>query len=67
MAKALLGYVGGDQHLAVENQRLRRRVVELESVILRLKAENDALAAQLHLDDLLTVPDDMTVREVVHT
>jgi hypothetical protein len=60
MAKALLGYVGGDTRLLDENQRLRRRVAELESVVLRLQAENDALAAQLHEGELLTVPDTMS-------
>ena len=58
MAKALLGYVGGnDVRLADENQRLRRRVNDLEAIVLRLQAENDALAAQVHEGELLTVPD----------
>jgi hypothetical protein len=57
MAKALLGYVGGDARLLDENQRLRRRIADLQSVVLRLQAENDALAAQLHDGELLTVPD----------
>jgi hypothetical protein len=58
MAKALLGYVGGnDVRLADENQRLRRRVNDLEAIVLRLQAENDALAAQVHEGELLIVPD----------
>ena len=57
MAKALVGFVGGDPRLLDDNQRLRRRVAELEALVLRLQAENDALAAQAHAGDLLTVPD----------
>jgi hypothetical protein len=57
MAKALLGYVGGDSRLLDENQRLRRQVADLQTVVLRLQAENDALVAQLHEGELLTVPD----------
>ena len=46
MAKALLGHVGGGSSRASEQTRqLRRRVFELEAQVLRLKAENDALAA----------------------
>jgi hypothetical protein len=59
MAKALLGYVGGDNRLLEENRRLRRRLADLEAVVLRLQAENDALAARVHDGDLLVVPDDM--------
>ena len=60
MAKALLGYVGGDPHLADVNVRLRRRIADLESVVMRLQVENDELYARLHQGDLLTVPDDLT-------
>jgi hypothetical protein len=60
MAKALLGYVGGDARLLDENQRLRRRVADLQTMVLRLQAENDALVAQLHEGELLTVPDTIT-------
>jgi hypothetical protein len=60
MAKALLGYVGGDSRLLDENQRLRRRVADLQTVVLRLQAENDALVAQLHEGELLTVPDSIS-------
>jgi hypothetical protein len=50
MAKALLGYsIGSDpreaNRLAGENRMLRRRVADLERVVLRLQEENDALAA----------------------
>jgi hypothetical protein len=62
MAKALLGYVGGyDVRLVEENQRLRRRVADLEAMVLRLQAENDALAAQAHEGELLIVPDHIEV------
>jgi hypothetical protein len=56
MAKALLGHVGGmDPRLIAEVRRLRQQVRELESQILRLQAENDALASAhaAHADDLL--------------
>lgn len=53
MAKALLGYVGGDSRLHEENLRLRRRVADLQAVVLRLQAENDALAAESHDADVL--------------
>ena len=56
MAKALLGYIpNSDTRLLDENLRLRRRVSDLEAVVLRLQAENDALAAQAHEGELLTV------------
>lgn len=50
MAKALLGYSIGSNpreanRLAGENRTLRRRVADLERVVLRLQEENDALAA----------------------
>ena len=57
MAKALLGYVGTDSRILDDNLRLRRRVADLEAVVLRLQAENDALAAQSHNGELLVVPD----------
>lgn len=56
MAKALIGYMSSDLHttqrLTVENRRLRARVVELETLVLRLSEENDALATA-HAADLL--------------
>jgi hypothetical protein len=68
MAKALVGYMNSTDprvvaRLTGENRRLRERVADLEAHILRLQAENDALAAGLaasvSADDLLTVPDQM--------
>ncbi|HET7173958.1 MAG TPA: hypothetical protein VFI30_06755 [Nocardioidaceae bacterium] len=59
MAKALLGYVGGDSRLVDDIQRLRRRIADLEAMVLRLQAENDALAAHLEDDEMLTVPEAM--------
>jgi hypothetical protein len=48
MAKALLGHVGGhDPRVAMECRRLQQRVRDLESEVLRLQAENDALATSL--------------------
>lgn len=47
MAKALVGHLRIDQRIpsrsAVDNQRLRRRVADLEALVLRLQAENDRL------------------------
>jgi hypothetical protein len=48
MAKALTGYLGRDlrdPHLLGDNARLRGRVAELESLVLRLSEENDRLVA----------------------
>jgi hypothetical protein len=48
MAKALIGFVGGPTPEELrETARLRRRVADLEDVVLRLKAENDGLLAAL--------------------
>jgi hypothetical protein len=48
MAKALMGHVNSDTRtttvLTVENRRLRRRVQDLEALVLRLQADNDRLA-----------------------
>ena len=45
MAKALLGYVGGsDPRLLAEMRRLQQRVQDLESELVRIQAENDALS-----------------------
>ena len=45
MAKALIGHVGGpDPRMIMEMRRLQERVRTLESEVLRLRAENDALA-----------------------
>ncbi|MER5972037.1 hypothetical protein ABT112_20260 [Streptomyces sp. NPDC002055] len=54
MAKALLGYVGGsDPRLLAEMRRLQQRVQDLESELVRIQAENDALSAAAHGDSLL--------------
>lgn len=46
MAKALLGYVGGsDPRLLAEMRRLQQRVQDLESELVRIQSEKDALAA----------------------
>ena len=48
MAKALIGHLNSDlrdPRQAAENARLRRRVAELESLVLRLSEENDTLVA----------------------
>lgn len=69
MAKALLGHLGtADDRLVAEVRRLQKRVHELETELLRLQEENDALAAALTrsevaADGLLVVPDeDLAVR-----
>jgi uncharacterized protein YlxW (UPF0749 family) len=44
MAKALFGHVGGlDPRVVSEMRRLQKRVHELESEVVRLRAENDSL------------------------
>jgi deoxycytidylate deaminase len=55
MAKALLGHVGGfDPRVLAEMRRLQQRVQDLESQLLRVQAENDALAAAArHRDPVL--------------
>jgi cell division protein FtsB len=63
MAKALVGYMNTTDprvvaHLVSQNRRLRQRVADLEAHVLRLQAENDALAATV-ADELLTVTDQM--------
>jgi len=49
MAKALIGYMNSDlrtpTRLVAENDRLRTRVAELETLVRRLSEENDKLAA----------------------
>jgi hypothetical protein len=54
MAKALLGHIGGsDPRILAEIALLRRRVSDLETEVLRLRAENEALTV---VDgDLLTL------------
>jgi hypothetical protein len=58
MAKALLGHVGTglDLRLVSELKRLRDRVRELESEVVRLRAENSELSTALHVDaEMLTL------------
>jgi len=57
MAKALLGHVGPglDVRMVSELKRLRDRVRELESEVVRLRAENTELSS-LHVDaEMLTL------------
>ncbi len=55
MAKALLGHVGGpDPRLVSEMHRLQRRVRDLEAELVKLQEENDALAAQVGHELLVT-------------
>jgi hypothetical protein len=56
MAKAILGHVGGpDPRILAEMRRLQRRVVELETELMRVRAENDILSTELHRVELLSV------------
>ena len=50
MARALLGHVGspGEQVLAFEVARLRRRVSELEDEVARLRESSAVLDLELH-------------------
>jgi 50S ribosomal subunit-associated GTPase HflX len=50
MARALMGYVGspGEQALAYEVARLRRRVSELEAEVTRLRESSAELDLELH-------------------
>ncbi|MGP3926222.1 MULTISPECIES: hypothetical protein [unclassified Streptomyces] len=62
MAKALLGYVGGsDPRLLAEMRRLQQRVQDLESELVRIQAENDALTAAAHHGDSLLESIDIDV------
>jgi hypothetical protein len=48
MAKALYGHVGGaDKRMLDEVTRLRARVQDLEVEVMRLRAENDRLVADV--------------------
>ena len=56
MAKALLGYASNaDPRVIAEMRVLRRRVSDLESQLLRLQAENDALQAAASQDSFFTI------------
>lgn len=48
MAKALIGHVGApDPRTVLEMRRLHERVRALEAEVVRLRAENDALASSV--------------------
>lgn len=56
MAKALIGHVGGsDPRGAMEMRRLHERVRMLEAEVMRLRDENDALAAGVTDDRLIAL------------
>jgi hypothetical protein len=57
MAKALYGHVGSapDKRMLDEVTKLRARVQDLEIEVMRLRAENDRLAAAAQADDLLRI------------
>jgi len=58
MAKAILGHVGGpDPRMVAEMRRLQQRVRDLETALVRLQEENDALAAEVGHDLLIPVRD----------
>jgi hypothetical protein len=66
MAKALLGHVGApDPRMVTEMRRLQRRVHDLESELVRLQAENDALSATVRNDELISL--NVPTREPVLT
>jgi hypothetical protein len=54
MAKALLGYVGGPDPRLLSEMRRQQRVQDLETELVRIQAENDALAAASHEESLLS-------------
>ena len=55
MAKALLGHVGGpDPRMVSEMRRLQQRVRDLEAELVRLQDRNDALAAEVGHELLVT-------------
>jgi hypothetical protein len=56
MAKALIGHVGGpDTRVIMEMRRLQERVRTLETEVLRLRAENDRLAAGVTDEPLISL------------
>jgi hypothetical protein len=64
MAKALLGYVGGsDPRVLAEMRRLQQRVHDLESELVRIQAENDALSAAARREDSLLEGIDVSTAE----
>lgn len=54
MARALLGHLptAADHHLVAENARLRRRVADLEALVVELRAQSVEIAddAELHAE-----------------
>jgi hypothetical protein len=64
MAKALLGYVGGsDPRVLAEMRRLQQRVQDLESELVRIQVENDALSAAARREDSLLESIDVSTAE----
>jgi hypothetical protein len=56
MAKALIGHVGApDTRVIMEMRRLQERVRTLETEVLRLRAENDRLAAGVTDEALISL------------
>ena len=56
MAKALMGHVGGpDPRTVLEMRRLQERVRSLEAEVVRLRRENDNLAARLPESHLIAL------------
>jgi len=56
MAKALIGHVGGsDPRTMMEMRRLHERVRNLEAEVVRLRSENDALAASVTETHLISL------------
>ena len=67
MAKALIGYLNSDlrdPRLDADNARLRKRVAELESLVLRLSEENDKLVATRASELLDTQMHDAPLQEM---
>ena len=62
MAKALIGYLSNDRRstdrLAADNARLRARIGELESLVLKLQEQNDALVSE-RAEQLLELDEQM--------
>ncbi|MBA2768439.1 MAG: hypothetical protein H0U35_04790 [Sporichthyaceae bacterium] len=56
MAKALFGHVGvPDPRAVMEMRRLHERIRSLEAEVVRLRAENDALAADIAETHLISL------------
>ena len=64
MAKALLGHVGGsDPRVLSEMRRLQQRVADLESELVRMQSENDALSAAARKQDRVLEEIDVATAE----